>query len=100
MLYKCTVFAGIELCCTTQTDSSNCLLIVYAVTSTGLHRDDIVVHANAIWLILSGCGAKRIGTGFESHHRMFVEVVHIQGSKLFKYLECAVLSMILCTNNY
>ena len=38
-------------------------------------------------------------TGFESWSgRIFViEVVHIQSSKLFKGLECAVMSMALCT---
>ena len=39
------------------------------------------------------------GTGFESRPgRIFViEVVHVQCSKLFKYLDCAVLPMALCT---
>ena len=39
-----------------------------------------------------------VGTDFEFRlGRMFViELVHIQGSKLFKGLECAVLSMVLC----
>ena len=52
------------------------------------------------WLIRSSCGSRLRGTGFESRSgRMFViEVVHIQFSKkLFKSVECAVLSMVLCT---
>ena len=51
------------------------------------------------WLIRSGCGSKIRGTGFEFRSgRMFViEVVHIQSFKLFKGLECAVLSIVPCT---
>ena len=53
------------------------------------------------WLTRSGCGSKLRDTGLESQTgRVFViGVVHIQGSKLFKGLEYAVLSMVLCTIN-
>ena len=48
------------------------------------------------WLIRSGCGSKLRGTVFESRpgRIFFIGVVHIQCSKLFKGLECAVLSMV------
>ena len=54
-----------------------------------------------LWFIRSGCGSKLRGTctcaRFESRSRMFViEDVHIQCSKLFKGLECVVLSTVLC----
>ena len=51
------------------------------------------------WLIRSSCFSKHRGTGFESRpgRMCVVEVVHIQFPKLFKCLECAVLSMRLCT---
>ena len=51
------------------------------------------------WLIRSGCGSKLRGTAREfSPGRLFViGVVHIQCLKLFKGLECIVLSMVLCT---
>ena len=51
------------------------------------------------WLIRSGCGSKRRGTGFESRPvRMFViEVVHVQCSRLFKGLEYTGMPMVLST---
>ena len=50
-------------------------------------------------LIRSGCGLKLRGTGSVSRPgQIFViGVVHIQYTKLFKGLECAVLSIALCT---
>ena len=42
-------------------------------------------------LIRYGCGSELRGTGFEPRPcRMFVIVVHIYWSKLFKDMECAV----------
>ena len=50
--------------------------------------------AHSVWLWL-----ELESTGFESRlDRIFViQVVYIQCSKLFEGLECAVLSMVLCT---
>ena len=51
------------------------------------------------WINYSGRNSKLRGTGFKSRSaRMFViEVCIIQCTKLSKGLECAVLSMVLCT---
>ena len=52
------------------------------------------------WLNRLGCGSKGRSTGFfiSTLGRMFfIGFVHIQCSKLFKGLECTVLSMVLCT---
>ena len=51
---------------------------------------------------VSGCGPNLRGTELESWScRMFViDVVHIQCYKLFKGMECAVLSMVMCTRSF
>ena len=51
------------------------------------------------WPIRSCCGSKLRATGFKSWSgRMLVnEVVPMQCSKLFQGMECAVMSMALCT---
>ena len=50
------------------------------------------------WLIRRGCGSKFVGTGFESRtgRMLVIEVVHTHSSKLFKGMECAMLSIVHC----
>ena len=62
--------------------------------------NDCVTHPRQLW----HCFHTRLclkfrGTGFESRPDQWfvIEVVHKQCSELFKGLECAVLSMVLCT---
>ena len=51
------------------------------------------------WLIPFGCGSKLRGAGHESRpgRMLVIGVLNIQCFKLFKGMECAVMSMVLCT---
>ena len=51
------------------------------------------------WLIPFGCGSKLRGAGHESRpgRMLVIGVLNIQCFKLFKGVECAVMSMVLCT---
>ena len=68
----------------------------YIILFTPLHTVYLLYLFTICWSI---SGSKLRGIGFESQpSRMFVlGVVRIKLSRLFKGLECAVLSMVLCT---
>ena len=71
---------------------SSRMLVVWQYLKNGLQSFFFLLWY-LLWLELL------LGTGFESRssRKFVIDAVHIQCSKLFKGLECAVLSMVLCT---